>query len=227
MKKRMMILFAGLVLSSFLITGCAKTTAAAALSEAAKLVVGTMKLDGTAQVVTTDQAKTLIPLWQAYQVLANSSTAAQAEKDALLAQIKAAMTTEQLKAIDAMNLKESDLQSLFTQRGFNPTYEGTRGARTPSSNLQPPTGSEGGGSRSNGSSSFPMGEPGGVPIGEGGGGFVMGGEGTFGAPGNQSGSTPNASQQSTAEAMRSNMASSPFIYNLIVRYLEGKVTVTQ
>jgi hypothetical protein len=218
MKKKIFVIVIGLIVFAIVLAACSKTStaASAALAEDTKLMVGTMKLDGTAQVVTADQANTLLPLWQAYQSLANSSTAAQAEKDALLKQIKGAMAADQIKAIDAMNLKESDTQTLFQQTGFNPTYEGTRVARTPSSNLQIPSGGETG--RGAGGPSG-----GGVMI-FGGGDFANGAPDGSGFSVNGMSVTPDPARIATAQAARSNMASSPFMYNLIIRYLEGKIT---
>lgn len=216
MKKKFIAIIIGLVGIALLVAAC--STAAQAnntpLAEDAKLMVGTMKLDGTANAVTSTQASSLLPLWQAYQTLATSSTAAQAEKDALIKQIKTALTADQIKAIDAMNLKQSDIQSLFQQRGFNPTFEGTRIARTPSSNLQAP-----GTGGNEGPRTFSGGGPGG-------GGFFFSGGGAPDGGGfvvNGVQVTPNASQRATLQASRSNVSSSPFMFNLIIRYLEGKI----
>ena len=213
MKRKIFIIVIGLLVFAIVLAACSKksTAASAVLAEDTKLMVGTMKLEGTTQVVTADQANTMLPLWQAYQSLANSSTAAQAEKDALLKQIKDAMTADQIKAIDAMNLKESDVQTLFQQSGFNPTFEGTRVARTPSSNLQIPSGGETG-----------RGAGGGFVMG--GGGFAGGAPDGSGFPSSGMSTTPDPARLATAQAARSNMAFSPFMYNLIIRYLEGKIT---
>lgn len=216
MKKKNISIVIGLVAVALLVAACSTAANAAntPLTADVKLMVGTMKLDGTANAVTATQASTLLPLWQAYQALVNSSTSAQAEKDAVINQIKADMTADQLKAIDAMNLKQSDIQSLFQQRGFNPTFEGTRVVRTPSANLQAP-----GAGGNDGPRTFSGGGPGG-------GGFVFGGGGGPDGGGftiNGAQVTPNASQRATLQAARSNISSSPFMFNLIIRYLENKI----
>ena len=68
---------------------------AQALSGPSLLLIGTLKLDGTDQAVTAAQAKELLPLWQVYQSLAESDTAAQVEIDALVKQIEETMTDAQ------------------------------------------------------------------------------------------------------------------------------------
>lgn len=222
MKKKIIIVCLGLILTLAVVVACSKAnnTGAAELTEDVKLMIGTMKLEGSANVVTSDQASALLPLWQAYQSLASSTTAAQAEKDALLKQIKGVMTAGQLKAIDDMKLKASDIQMQFQQRGFNPTFEGTRGIKTPSSNLQMPSGGNPGGSPPGGFvQNFS-----GAPPNEGGGFTIMGGPEGGGMMVNGAMVTPDASQKATLEASRNNLTSSPFMFNLIIRYLEGIIT---
>jgi hypothetical protein len=84
-----------------------------ALNASSQLVLGTLKLEGTANAVTPEQAKTLLPLWQALQ----GGVTAQAEIDALLKQIEGTMTQEQLAAIAAMQLTQEDLQVWMQEQG--------------------------------------------------------------------------------------------------------------
>jgi len=232
MKKKIIITILALLTFISVLAACAKTSSTAsstALSEAENLMVGIIKLDGTAQVITADQATALLPLWQAYQALMNSTTASQDEKDALIKQISSTLTSEQLKAIDALNLTESDVQTLFANTGFNPTYEGTPVASTPSSALQ------------SAASSASAGGPGGSAGGPGGGGMAPGGGGDPGAgiaPGGDmaaaggadamgipsTNATPDPSAMATSQASQSNSSSNPMIYNLIIRYLQGKIS---
>lgn len=88
------------------------------LSPATQLILGTFKLDDTAQAVTAEQAKQLLPLWQVYQDLLTSDTAAQEEIDALVEQIQGTMTTEQTQAITAMNLTQQDVFALMQAQGM-------------------------------------------------------------------------------------------------------------
>ena len=81
------------------------------------LLVGTLKLEDTDQAVSAEQAATLLPLWQAYRSLSTSQTAAEAEVDALLNQIQSTMTSDQVDAINAMNLTITDMMDLMQSMG--------------------------------------------------------------------------------------------------------------
>lgn len=83
-----------------------------ALSVAGQLALGTIQLDETDLAVDETEAAGLLPLWQAYQSLSNSDTAAQAEIDAVLRQLQEAMTPEQVQAIAEMRLTEDSLNEL-------------------------------------------------------------------------------------------------------------------
>jgi hypothetical protein len=114
------------------------------ISLESKLLVGTLDLEATDQSVTAAQAKVLLPLWQQVKTLsaesnpsfrANpSSTAAGSstpganststdEMTSVLNQIQQAMTADQLKAIDAMHLTATDVQSELEELGI-PTPQG-------------------------------------------------------------------------------------------------------
>lgn len=154
--------------------------AAATLPASTTLLLGTLKLNGTAQDVTAEQAAQLLPLWQVYSGLISSNTAAQAEVDALLDQIKAAMTDEQLKAIDAMQLTQQDVFAVMQEQGLSMSLpnassdSGSSGSQN-TANMGPPDGGGGG---------MPMGAP---P--DGGGGEMPMGD----AMGSNSGSNTNSS----------------------------------
>lgn len=181
-------------------------------------MVGTLKLDGTAQAVSKTQAESLLPLWSAYQSLASSSTASQAEIDALLTQIKSAMTSKQLKAITALGLTEGDIQGLFTSTGFNPTYEATRTSQPQTSDLMTPStgnssvGSSAGAPPAGGAP--PSGDMGGRSDGPNAGSMMAGAD----AMGLASGTS--ATLSATPQAGSQNITSSPLIYNLIIHYLQ-------
>jgi hypothetical protein len=101
----------------------------APLPLAMKLVVGTFKLEGTANAVTADQAAQLLPLWQVYKDLSVSTSAAQEEIDALADQIQGTMTPEQVQAITDMNLTRREIfqtmQDLGIESGNRPNASGT------------------------------------------------------------------------------------------------------
>lgn len=79
-----------------------------ALSVDGQLALGTLRLDESEQAVDETQAAELLPLWQAYQALSTSDSAAEVEVTALLGQIQGAMTNDQIEAIVAMQLTEDD-----------------------------------------------------------------------------------------------------------------------
>ena len=90
-----------------------------ALSEEMELLIGTFKLEGTDQTVSSEQAAQLLPLWQALQSLATSDTAASEEIAAVVNQIKATMTSQQIDAITAMKLTQQDVMSVMNEAGLS------------------------------------------------------------------------------------------------------------
>ena len=90
-----------------------------ALSIRSQLVLGTLKLEETGLAVTREQAAELVPLWQASRNLARSGTGATEEVNAVLDQIQAAMTPEQLAAIAEFKLTRADNQALSQQLGLS------------------------------------------------------------------------------------------------------------
>lgn len=81
-----------------------------------RLVLGTFRLEETENAVTPEQARTLLPLWQAIQ---GGSLQGEAETNAVLKQIEAAMTAGQLAAIDAMPLTGEDMGTWMQEQGVN------------------------------------------------------------------------------------------------------------
>jgi hypothetical protein len=77
-----------------------------ALPASTQLALGTLKLEGTPDAVTPDQARMLLPFWQAIQ---GGGAQSDAEVNAVLKQIEGKMQPEQLKAIAAMQLTMQDL----------------------------------------------------------------------------------------------------------------------
>jgi hypothetical protein len=86
-----------------------------ALDVSSQLALGTLELEGTEDAVTPEQAATLLPLWQALQ----SGVTAQAEVNAVLAQIERTMSPEQLAAIAAMQLTQDDLAAWAQEHGVS------------------------------------------------------------------------------------------------------------
>ncbi|MEW6286143.1 MAG: hypothetical protein AB1509_07935 [Chloroflexota bacterium] len=88
-----------------------------ALPARLQLTLGSLKLAETDTPITSDQAKTMLPLWQALQNMTRTGNSAQAEVNALLAQIESAFTPEQLTAIREMKLTSADLQAWASANG--------------------------------------------------------------------------------------------------------------
>ncbi|MCA9933297.1 MAG: hypothetical protein H6662_07675 [Ardenticatenaceae bacterium] len=84
-----------------------------------QLLLGIMRLEGTAQAVTAEQAPELTTLWQAFAALSDSGTAAPEETEAIQNQIVAVLTTEQVNAIAAMKLTNTMLQEYYVETGIS------------------------------------------------------------------------------------------------------------
>jgi hypothetical protein len=199
------------------------TSYANALPVETQLVFGTLKLEGTPQAVDPTMATQLLPLYTLLQQLTTSGSAAQAEIDAVLDQIQGTMTADQIHAIAAMKLTQTDLTNYFGQSGqFTGTRTGTRSAGS----------SSGGG--------FPGGdEAGGPPA-----GFIIGGEGggpsgggaAGGGFGGNGGSNLSQNQIATLQAERTGLprfggtGTPAFLLNELIQLLQKKsqsVTPTQ
>ena len=113
---------------------------------ASKLVIGSFKLEGSDNTITAEQASELLPLWQVYQQLSTSDTAAQEEVTALTEQIQETMTTEQMNAIDAMSLTPQDIfttmQEQGVQFGGNQQQAQNNGSQRNGNNFGPSGGGE-------------------------------------------------------------------------------------
>jgi hypothetical protein len=76
--------------------------------------LGTIKLEGTGQAVTPEQAAAMLPLWKVVQ---GGSLQGAAETRAVLEQIESVLTEEQLAAIDAMDLTVQDVGAWMEEQG--------------------------------------------------------------------------------------------------------------
>jgi hypothetical protein len=100
---------------------------------ALQLAAGMLKLDGTSNAVTAQQAAQLLPLWQSLQQIESTaapqatpqSTPGAQPKTAMMQQVQAqfvliqnAMTPSQIQAITAMNLSRQDIFTTFQQAGI-------------------------------------------------------------------------------------------------------------
>jgi hypothetical protein len=155
-----------------------------------KLSIGILKLEGTNLAVTPEQAKTLLPLWQALKSLSTNNNTTPDEITALFQQMQDALTKDQVNAIQTMTWKQSDLQALAQQYGvqFAQGGGGNFANLTPEqrSTLQAQFANRNGGNGGGAGG-------GGAFFGPGGGGF--GGQGGAGGNGNgQTRPTPNPQQ---------------------------------
>lgn len=85
-----------------------------AASIRSQLAYGTLKLTD----VTPEQAKTLIPLWQAVVSLSGDETTAAEELTAVQDQITAAMTESQLQTIAEMQITNAGLNAFYAEYGI-------------------------------------------------------------------------------------------------------------
>ena len=89
-----------------------------ALAVRNQLALGTLELIQSDSAISAEQAQTLLPLWQALRSTQQAGGTAQAEVNALLTQIEAAMTPEQLQSIASMKLTFTDMQEWATANGI-------------------------------------------------------------------------------------------------------------
>jgi hypothetical protein len=199
MKKTISIWFAGLLVLAM--AACSATPAASTagstvgqaesgtpqpnqqrtLNTETELLLGTFKLEGTDQAVTQEQAAELLPLWKAVKALSTSETTSSEEINALYQQIQETMTSDQMKAIDAMNLTAESTTEIMQQAGITPEagFGGFSGTASPEQQATREA--------LRASGNFPSGGSGGFPGGGGGGGAPAGGGGGGGGGGFPSG----------------------------------------
>jgi hypothetical protein len=201
------------------------------ISTETTLLIGTLKLDGTEQEVDAEQAAELLPLWQLYQSLSTSDTAAQEEIDTVVNSIEKAMSADQLETIDAMDLNPQDMFTIMQNLGLAPAPQ-VDASGTPMPNMMPQDFSGGDRPQFNpGDGGPPAGFSGGQPPegftgrqqGQGGG---AGGEGfVFGEGGDGQTLSPDAlatAQASGAPMRARQMRISSVMLNAIIEYLQAK-----
>jgi hypothetical protein len=110
-----------------------------ALPVSSQLAIGTLMLEDTDDAVTSEQAGELLPAWQMLSALQASGTAADAEIEAVLKQIQAAMTAEQLTAIQEMQLTPTSMLEMARERGLG-TGRDMTDAAGPEGGVTPPAG---------------------------------------------------------------------------------------
>jgi hypothetical protein len=88
-----------------------------ALNARLQLTLGSLKLAETNTPITAEQAKVMLPLWEGLMNMTRTGNSAQAEVNAVLGQIEAAFTPEQLTAIRDMKLISADIQAWGAANG--------------------------------------------------------------------------------------------------------------
>jgi|WetSurMetagenome_2_1015567.scaffolds.fasta_scaffold20528_2 hypothetical protein len=207
MKKKLVLLFS--MIAILAISACSAsgtstgnatqtvTTGSNQLPALSKLVVGTYKLIDSSTPITQAQAKELVILWKAYKELQTRDTKAQQEVTDLLTQINSTLTTDQITAIDTMNLSTRDVMSLVQELGVAASTTTTRTGSSSSSSSSSSSRSSGGASGGFPGGGFPGG---GVPPADG--GFVFNQGGGGGQFGGGTSATPSASMRATIQARR-------------------------
>lgn len=99
-----------------------------ALTVKNQLLLGTIRLEGTADDIAPAQAAQLVSLWMAMKSLTESGTAADEEITAVQNQIIALLTPAQTQAIDAMRLTNANLQEYYIEIGASTPTTPTPGA---------------------------------------------------------------------------------------------------
>ena len=116
-------IFLAITLFVLTLSACASAAPAAAPTSAAvaaiditfadaanlrsQLAYGTLKLKDGPNVITPEQAKTLLPLWQAMLTLSGDDTTATEELTAVQDQIIQAMTSTQVAPVGAMKINNA------------------------------------------------------------------------------------------------------------------------
>lgn len=83
-----------------------------------KLAVGILSLEGTDQAVTADQAKAMLPLWEAVKSLRTDTKTTSEEINGLYQQIQQQLTPDQVQAIQDLNLNSQEVQALMEKYGL-------------------------------------------------------------------------------------------------------------
>lgn len=188
-----------------------------ALPVAGQLAAGTLKLEGSDVAVDPQQASQLLPLWQGLSSLLTSATSSDQEIQGVVAQIEATMSADQVAAIAAMQITQSDLTDLI-QSAPPGLANGATSAQIQATRR---AGSEGG-----------FGPGGGFgPVSGGSGAFIGSGPGggsAAGLPGASAGvpqTTASADQQATAQAYQDQYATAgvnPMMVRAVIQYLQSK-----
>jgi hypothetical protein len=180
---------------------------------AMKLALGILKLEDTKQPISAEQATAMLPLWKALRSLGGNQTTAAEELQAVVSQIQGTLTSEQMSAIDAMQLSYRDMQTIAQERGIQLGGGGGFGNLSPEARATFQAARQNGGGFQGGGN-FGGGQP---PF-----------EGGPGGGGGQGGVNPEARQ--TAVARNGSFSNSSLgvptaLLDGIITFLDGKAGV--
>jgi len=85
------------------------------LNSQIQLILGTMALTDSDLKLTQDQAAALLPLWKVMKTLLASDTAAGAEIEALLNQIRSVFSPQQLEWVNNFSISQAAYQEILTK----------------------------------------------------------------------------------------------------------------
>jgi hypothetical protein len=146
-----------------------------------RLAIGILKMEGTNQAVTADQARILLPLWQQVQTMVANSATNPTDLQTVYQKIEGTLTPAQITAIEGVSLNQADIQTFAQSLGIQitpfPTLSAnelaTRQAQPTLSPEQQATRQAQRGNRGGGTGGFPAGTPGAFSGRGGFGGFGM------------------------------------------------------
>lgn len=90
------------------------TSYSGALNVANQLMLGMLRLAGTANAIASEQAKVLLPMLQSLQ---GQTLKSDGEQNTVLAHVEAQLTTAQMETIAGMHLTQDDLQAWMQDNG--------------------------------------------------------------------------------------------------------------
>ena len=96
-----------------------------------KLGYAILKMEGTPNAISADQAKTMLPLWQALKSLSTNANTTDTEINALYGQMKDTLNPAQTAEIEKISWTQSDLQALAAKYGIQFAQGGPGRSGTP------------------------------------------------------------------------------------------------
>lgn len=181
-----------------------------------KMGFAILKMEGTPSALTSQQAKDMLPLWEALKSMETSNTTSADEITAIFTQMKDTLTPEQVGVVQKMTWTQADMTALMQQYGMqvggapggfggngtaSPEQQATRAART----------AAGGNNRQGG--------------GFGGNGGPGGGQGGFGGNGAPGGNTTSGGATRTpspAQLNRNAIGLNSIFINPVIKLLTTK-----